>query len=252
MRTARALVPLALLLPLAACGGGEDAAGDGDELSGTITVSAAASLTGTFTELAEQFQDEHPDVEVELVFDSSGTLADQANEGAPGDVLATADTASMERAVDAQAGSPVTFATNDLVLVAPIDNPAGIADLSSLDDPSVTYVICVETAPCGGLAQEALEEAGITNEPASLEPDVKATLSRVVADEADAGLVYRTDALAEEDAVVSFDLPTPLATEYPITRLDQSRNPDAAQAFIDLVLSEVGSSVFSEAGFGTP
>lgn len=251
-RTALALATLTLL-PLTACGGGDDdASDDGEDLSGSITVSAAASLTETFTELAEQFEDENPGVEIDLVFDSSGTLADQAAEGAPGDVLATADLGSMERAGDARAEDPEVFATNDLVLVAPADNPAGITGIESLNDEAVTYVICVETAPCGGLSQTALEDNDITNEPASLERDVKATLSRVVEDEADAGLVYRTDALAEGDAVVSFDLPETLSTEYPITLLEQTSNEAVATAFIDYVLSEAGAEVFSAAGFGTP
>lgn len=253
--TLRAAAPavLLVLLPLAACGDdGTDAGSADGELSGSITVAAAASLTGTFEDLAAQFEAEHDGVEVDLVFDSSGTLADQAAEGAPGDVLATADLRSMERAADAQAEEPVVFATNDLVLVAPADNPADVTGLESLDGADVTYVICVETAPCGGLAADALADAGVEREPASLEPDVKATLSRVVEDEADAGLVYRTDALAAGDGVQTFDLPERLTTEYPITLLDQSRNTAVAQAFIDFVLSTAGTDVLTAAGFGTP
>lgn len=259
MNHRRALSALAVvpLLLATACGGdgaeGDDAAGGaGDDLSGSITVSAAASLTETFTELAEQFEAEHEGVTVDLVFDSSGALADQAAEGAPGDVLATADLASMERAADAQAEEPEVFATNELVLVTPADNPADVTSLASLDDESVTYVICVETAPCGALSAEALEEAGVEHEPASLEPDVKATLSKVVEDEADAGLVYRTDALAEGDAVQTFELPEPLSTQYPITLLEESTDPEVARAFIDFVLSEAGTEVFEDAGFGAP
>ncbi|HEY1135570.1 MAG TPA: molybdate ABC transporter substrate-binding protein [Nocardioides sp.] len=258
-RPLRTLTPalLVALLPLAACGsddgdGGNGSGGTGDALSGSITVSAAASLTGTFEELAAQFEAEHDGVEVELVFDSSGTLADQAVEGAPGDILATADTASMERAAEAQAEDPEIFATNELVLVTPAENPAGVTGIESLDDDAVTYVICVETAPCGGLSAEALEDAGIDREPASLERDVKATLSRVVEDEADAGLVYRTDALASGDDVQTFDLPEQLTTEYPIALLQQSRNTGVAQAFIDFVLSTAGADVLTAAGFGTP
>lgn len=252
-RTAAPALFLALL-PLTACGSGDGAdTGSGDgELSGSITVSAAASLTETFEELAAQFEAEHEGVEVDLVLDSSGTLADQAAEGAPGDVLATADLRSMERAADAQAEDPVVFATNDLVLVTPADNPADVTGIDSLDDPDVTYVVCVDTAPCGGLSADALADAGVAREPASLEPDVKATLSRVVEDEADAGLVYRTDALAAGDDVQTFDLPERLTTEYPVALLDQSTNTAVAQAFIDFVLSNAGTDVLTAAGFGTP
>lgn len=264
-RTLGAALAAVALLPLAACGsddgdsgngGGSDDASNGADLSGSITVLAAASLTGTFTELAEQFEAENDGVEIELVFDSSGTLADNAAQGAPGDVLATADLGSMERSEPAQAGDPEVFATNSLVLVTPTENPAGITALADLDDDAVTYVVCVETAPCGTISAEVLADAGIENEPSSLERDVKATLARVVEDEADAGLVYRTDALAAADDVTLVELEDDLAEdavpEYPIVTLDQSENPDLAQAFLDFVVSSAGEDVLTAAGFGTP
>ncbi|WP_028473380.1 molybdate ABC transporter substrate-binding protein [Nocardioides alkalitolerans] len=259
--TVAAIATLALL-PLAACGAddpeGSDGAGTsaGADLDGSITVLAAASLTGTFTELAEQFEAENDGVEIDLVFDSSGTLADNAAQGAPGDLLATADLGSMERSEPVQASDPEVFATNTLVLVTPAENPAGITTLADLDDDAVTYVVCVETAPCGTLAAEVLDDADIDNEPSSLERDVKATLARVVEDEADAGLVYRTDALAAADDVTLVELDDDVAddavTEYPIVTLDQSENPDLAQAFLDYVLSSTGQDVLTTAGFGTP
>ncbi|MDF9716971.1 MULTISPECIES: molybdate ABC transporter substrate-binding protein [unclassified Nocardioides] len=239
-----------VVLPLAACG--SDAGTTGGDDARTLTVLAAASLTGTFTELAEQFEAEHEGVSVDLVLDSSGTLADQAAQGAPGDVLATADTASMERAGDARADDPAVFATNELVLVTPAANPAGVTGIASLDDDAVTYVVCVETAPCGVLAAQALADAGVTREPASLERDVKATLARVSEDEADAGLVYRTDARAAGADVATFDLPGSLVTAYPVTTLAQSAHPDLAAEFVDLVLSEAGADVLGAAGFGPP
>jgi len=181
---------LLLLLPLTACGGGAD-----DQ---TLTVLAAASLTGTFTELAQTFEDEHPGVTVELVFGSSTTLAEQAADGAPGDVLATADEKSMTLAEDGNAlgASPAAFVSNRLTLVTPPDNPARIDSLTDLDSPGVDYVVCADTAPCGAAAVAVLTDAGITAAPASQEVDVKAVLARVVQGEADAGLVYRTDAVA--------------------------------------------------------
>ncbi len=141
-----AVTALALVLPLAACGG-HDAGG-----SDSITVLAAASLTGTFTELADRFEADHPGVDVKLAFDSSATLAQQAVDGAPADVLATADTATMDSAKDALATAPQTFATNTMVLVTPQANPAGITGFEDLENGDVTYVACVETAPCGKVA----------------------------------------------------------------------------------------------------
>jgi molybdate transport system substrate-binding protein len=255
-RSAIALA-LAALLPLSACGSDDDGpATDGGAGATTITVLAAASLTETFTALADEFESTHDGVEVDLAFDSSATLAQQAVDGAPGDVLATADEATMQTAVDggAVAGGPETFATNVAVLVTPPDNPAGIERVGDLDGDDVTYVVCVDTAPCGKLAATLLDESGITHEPASLEVDVKAVLAKVTADEADAGIVYATDAVAAGDAVEEIDIES--ADEqrnvYPIATLEQSDNADLAAEFMDLVLSDAGQQVLADAGFGGP
>lgn len=243
------LLALSLLLPLAACGGT-----DGDADDATITVLAAASLTESFTDLADDFEAEHDGVNVELAFDSSATLAEQALGGAPADVLATADTSTMDSAADALAADPEVFATNTLVLVTPADNPAGITSYDDLDSGDVTYVVCVDTAPCGRVAAALIDATGLTADPASLEVDVKAVLSKVTSGEADAGLVYATDAVAAGDDVLTFEIPgaADVVTTYPIAPLDQSPEPDLAQAFVDLVLSEAGQQVLHDAGFGAP
>jgi molybdate transport system substrate-binding protein len=249
----RLAVPgLLLLLPVAACGGGDD--------DRTLTVLAAASLTETFTELAQVFEEDHPGVDVELVFGSSTTLAEQAAAGAPGDVLATADEASMQLAegADALGGVPRAFVSNRLVLVAPADDPAGIESLTDLDDPDVDYVRCAETAPCGASALAVLDDAGITAPPASEEVDVKAVLARVVQGEADAGLVYRTDARAAGDAVREVatddldDHGPAYANNYFIAPLQNSDpgSEDLADEFVQLVGSNRAAQVFGRAGFG--
>ncbi|MCY7399351.1 MAG: molybdate ABC transporter substrate-binding protein [Nocardioides sp.] len=242
----RLLAALLLLLPLAGCGGPDD--------EQTITVLAAASLTETFTELAATFEDEHPGIEVELVFGSSTTLAEQAVDGAPGDVLATADEKSMTLAEDALADGPDGFVGNRLALVTPPDNPAGIDGLDDLDDAGVDWVTCVATAPCGAVAAALLESAAIENPPASEEVDVKAVLARVVQGEADAGLVYRTDAVAAGDAVT--EIPTAdadaFSTTYFVARLlsDDADRADLAAEFVTLVRSNQARQVFEKAGFG--
>jgi molybdate transport system substrate-binding protein len=248
-RTARrALVPLvvAALLPLAACGGG------GDDT--TITVLAASSLTGTFTELGKQFEAQHDGVTVKFAFDSSATLAQQATQGAPADVLATADPTTMAAAQQAQAGAPVTFATNTMVLATPADNPAGIKSFSDLDKPSVKYVMCVPTAPCGIVGQALLKQDHITGKPVSQEVDVKSVLAKLTEGEADAGLVYATDATAAGDQVDTVPIPgaAKQVTSYPIVRLSQSKNADLAQQFVDLVTGSTGQQVLADAGFGKP
>lgn len=230
------------LLPWAGC------SDDGDT---TITVLAASSLTETFEELADRFEEAHPGVRVRLAFESSATLAQQAVEGAPADVLATADEATMAGADDALAADPEVFAANSLVLVTPAGNPAGVGTIDDLDRDGVRWVACVETAPCGKAARAVLEEHGVTGEPASLEIDVKAVLARVTSDEADAGFVYRTDAIAAGPAVRAIRVSTEEvpASLYPIAPLAQSEHPDLARAFVDLVLSEDGQQVLTEAGF---
>jgi len=232
---------------LAACGGG------GDDQK-TITVLAASSLTGTFTDLASQFEQDHPGVTVKLAFDSSATLAQQASGGAPADVLATADTTTMDSAKSALASTPKDFATNVMVVVTPSDNPANVTTFSDLDSGHVTYVVCVDTAPCGKVAAALLEQDGITSKPASQEVDVKSVLAKVTEGEADAGLVYTTDAVAAGDDVKTVSIPgaEKQITTYPIATLDQSQQPELAQDFVDLVLSGQGQQVLQDAGFGAP
>lgn len=240
----RGLAALVLLLPLAACGGDDD--------EQTLTVLAAASLTGTFTELATTFEDEHPGVDVVVVLGSSTTLAEQAVDGAPGDVLATADARAMEVAVDGGAASlePEAFALNELVIVTPPGNPADVTGLGSLASPGVDWARCVTSAPCGALAEAVLDVRASQAEPVTEEVDVKAVLARVVAGEVDAGLVYRTDALAAGDDVETVETGQGAAsTIYEITTLGGSA---LASDFVELVRSPEGQDVLRDAGFDAP
>lgn len=242
------LAALVLLLPLAGCS--QDG---GDEQ--TLTVLAAASLTETFTELAQTFEAEHEGVEVKLVFGSSTALAEQVVDGAPGDVLATADETSMQAAADggALAEPAASFATNTLTLVTPPGNPAGIESLTDLDS-DVDFVACAPTAPCGALAVALLKQEGISATPASEEVDVKAVLARVTGGEADAGLVYRTDAVAAGDEATEVLVPEAagLATTYVLAPLQAAEGDraDLAASFVGMVLSEEGQGLLGDAGFG--
>jgi molybdate transport system substrate-binding protein len=246
-------VVLLAALTLAACGDDDSSGAAGGDDGTTITVLAAASLTETFTTLAEQFEADHDGVEVKLAFDSSATLAQQAVDGAPADVLATADTATMYSAAEALSADPQVFATNTGVLVTPADNPAGIEEFADVNE-SVDYVVCVDTAPCGKVAAALLEQDGITADPASEEVDVKAVLAKVTSGEADAGIVYATDATAAGDDVTTVEIPgaADQITTYPIAPLKQSESADLAQEFVDLVLSDDGQQVLADAGFGQP
>jgi molybdate transport system substrate-binding protein len=248
LTTRRVLASVAILttLPLTACGGG-----DGDT---TITVLAASSLTGTFTELGKRFEAEHSGVTVKFAFDSSATLAQQATDGAPADVLATADQTTMDSAKSAQASDPQTFATNVMVLATPADNPGGVKTFSDLDRSSVKFVMCVPTAPCGKIGQALLDQDHVTGKPVSQEVDVKSVLAKLTEGEADAGLVYATDAVAAGDQVSTIAIPGSgqQLTTYPIVTLDQSDHADLAQEFVDLVVGSTGQDVLRQAGFGQP
>jgi molybdate transport system substrate-binding protein len=238
-------VLVSAVAPLTACGGGNDK---------TITVLAASSLTGTFTDLAALFEKDHSGVKVKLAFDSSATLAQQAAGGAPADVLATADTTTMDSAKSALSSTPQVFATNVMVVVTPPDNPAGVTKFADLSSGKVKYVVCVDTAPCGKVAATLLEQDHITAEPVSTEVDVKSVLARVTEGEADAGIVYTTDAVAAGDSVKEVAIPgaSHQTTTYPIATLEQSKQSDLAAQFLDLVMSSQGQQVLHDAGFGAP
>jgi molybdate transport system substrate-binding protein len=243
-RTAVGAVILSTVLALSGCGGEEQP---------TLTVLAAASLTDVFEDLAAEFETAHEGTTVELSFGSSTALAEQVADGAPGDVLATADEASMQLAEDAGvAGTVTTFATNVLTIVTPPDNPAGIESLADLEGS--TWVRCTDEAPCGKVAAALLAESDIAAEPASLEEDVRATLDKVVSGEADAGLVYASDAVSAGGDVTAIPIDGADAqpTSYLIAELEQSEDGDLAEEWVDLVTGPEGRAALTDAGFTLP
>lgn len=243
------LIPLVLIaVALTGCGSEESQ----DE---TLTVLAASSLTGTFTQLAGEFETRNPGVQVKLVFDSSATLAQQAIEHAPGDVLATADTGTMFEAVDGDGvrSKPKKFATNVIVLAVPRGNPAHIGTVKDLNRDGVDFLTCVTTAPCGGAAAHLLEENGVTREPASEEVDVKAVLAKVEAGEADAALVYATDVAASAGKVTGIEVPGAANEPNPywVAVTEGAKNGTLAAEWIDFLTGTEGRAVLETAGFGT-
>lgn len=246
----RAAVPalaLALVLPVAACAS-DGAAGE----PARLTVLAAASLTDVFEELATPFEEEH-DADVTFSFGSSTDLAEQVADGAPGDVLATADSTSMGVAeVAGVTGEVETFATNVLTIVVPQGNPGGVGSLDDLAD--ATWVRCADEVPCGKVAVAVLDAEGVTAEPASLEEDVRAALDKVVSGEAEAGLVYATDAVAAADEVDAVEIPgaEEHPTSYYAAALEQAADADLAADWIAWVTSEEGRAILADAGFGRP
>lgn len=222
----------------------------------TVTVFAAASLTESFTVLAQRFEDRHPGVEVRLVFDGSSKLAHQIIEGASADVFASADEKTMINVLRAGriADAPVPFATNRLTVVVEHGNPERIRSFADLAAPGIVVVRCARQVPCGAAADVVERRAGVRLRPASEEPDVKAVLTKVVAGEADAGLVYVTDAAAAADKVDRVALPEAghALNRYPIATLRDSADPELAREFRDLVLGPEGRRELRQAGFGAP
>jgi len=226
-------------------------------LSGSITVSAASSLTGVFTALASSFRLLHPGTSVMFNFGSSGALATQIVSGAPADVFASASPSDMAtvEASHLVSGTPVTFARNRLEIVVKPGNPLGIHSLSDLTKAEVV-AICVATAPCGSTAKEALTKAGVTlaTSKVSLGADVDATLAQVTTGDADAAIVYVTNAVTVGTQGVA--VPIPLlqndSTNYPIGILTTTADRALASAWVAYVLGPVGRVTLLRAHFLPP
>ena len=226
------------------------------KLSGAITVFAAASLTATFQRLAKNFQDEHPGVTVSLSFAGSADLASQIVNGAPADVFASADTATMKTVTDAHlvVGKPIDFATNVLEIAVPPGNPASIKSFADLARPGVKTVVCAPQVPCGAATVAVERLAGVKLSPVSEETDVTDVLGKVSSGEADAGLVYVTDVKGAGSSVEGIMFPESgkVVNSYPIAAIAGSHASAAAAAFIAYVTGPVGRKVLSAAGFGAP
>lgn len=263
-RTVATFASAALLALTAACGatdaGGDPASsGSGEAEERTLTVLAAASLRDVFTQLADDFEAEHEGVTVALSFAGSSDLADQVLAGAPADVLASADERTMDRVVEAgDATDPVPFATNTLTVVTPPDNPAGVEGLADLGRDDVRVVVCAPQVPCGAATDAVESAAGVTIHRASEEASVTDVLGKVTLGEADAGLVYVTDATLAGDDVAVVDVPEAAAAvnTYPIAVVAAagagSEQAALAQAWVDLVTGGTGRAALADAGFGAP
>ena len=245
-----------VLLGTSAAGCGSGPEGAAEATGTTLTVYAASSLTSTFTELGKRFEASHDGVEVSFSFGGSSDLVAQIDQGAPADVFASADTATMDRAVAAGAveGDPVAFASNTLEIAVPPDNPARVTSLQDLAEPATKVVVCAPEVPCGAATQKVEEASKVDIEPVSEEQAVTDVLTKVESGEADAGLVYVTDVEAAGGEVeeVTFPESSAAVNTYPIAALKDSRNADLAKQFVDLVTGSDGRSVLADAGFAKP
>ncbi|WP_294977963.1 molybdate ABC transporter substrate-binding protein [uncultured Microbacterium sp.] len=258
---ALALVAAAILL-LSGCAGAAPAASPtpraddtGSALSGELTIFAAASLKAAFGDLSAAFEAQHPGVTIRPIsYDGSSTLATQIIEGAPADVFASADQKNMTKVLDAGvASSAEPFATNVLTLVVPKGNPGRITGLADLATPGLTVALCAAEVPCGAASATLLQNAGVTASVDSYEQNVTAVLTKVATGEADAGLVYVTDARTTTDVeTVATAGADAVVNTYPIAVLAGAADPAAARAFVDFVLSDDGQRLLSARGFGGP
>ncbi|MCX5371555.1 molybdate ABC transporter substrate-binding protein [Streptomyces sp. NBC_00103] len=269
-RTGRPMQVAALgvtaLLALSACSSSDDSsstnagssasASESDQLSGTVTVFAAASLKESFTTLGKEFEKAHPGTKVTFSFGGSDSLAASITGGAPADVFASASPKTMAIVTDAgdASGTPATFVRNQLEIATLPGNPDKIASLKDLTKSSLKVVLCDKTVPCGAAAQKALDASKLKLTPVSYEQDVKAALTKVELKEADAAVVYKTDVHAAGDKVEGVEFPesADAINDYPIVRLKDAQNTAAAKAFIALVQSVEGQKVLTEAGFLQP
>lgn len=221
-------------------------------LTGDITVLAAASLTESFSEVGKAFETANPGVRVKFSFDSSSTLARQANSGAPADLFASADDVNMKKVTDASnASGPKTFARNRLAVVVQKGNPKGISRLSEFGRSDVIYVLCALPVPCGNYGEQALGRVGVTRAPASYEANVKGVVTKVTTGQADAGIVYVTDAKAAARSADGIDIPDDqnVAVSYPVVVLKRAPHADVAWAFMNYLLSPQGQATLAKYGF---
>ena len=261
-----ACVPVMLIaLTFAACGGSPSTWRIATS-SVKLNVFAAASLQGAFTDIGKAFSQTHSNVTVTFNFAGSDALATQINQGAPADVFASANATQMNNVVTPGniAGSAVkTFAHNRLVVIYPTANPANIQSLHDLGKSGVKVVLAAKSVPVGQYALQFLDLAAadpsygasyktnVLKNVVSYETDVKSVLSKVALGEADAGIVYTTDAATETGKVGTVTIPDALnvIAVYPIGAVKASKQTTTAQAFIDYVLSSAGQAALARYGF---
>ena len=266
-RAAIAAVSLLSAVSLAACGGSASnsstgtttgaasagASGGTGKATGKVTVLAAASLQKAFEEIEKTVEKDNPGLDVTFDFQGSQDLVASLAGGDSADVLATANNSTMKTAADQKlVGSQTEFATNVLTLIVPKGNPKKITGLdSSLEGANL--VICAPEVPCGEATKKLAEAQGITLNPVSEEQKVTDVRGKVESGEADAGIVYTTDAAAAKDKADKIDIPDGgVINHYPIAQTAEPENPAGAQVFIEAVTGKVGQEILAKYGFGKP
>ncbi|MYR94760.1 MULTISPECIES: molybdate ABC transporter substrate-binding protein [unclassified Streptomyces] len=265
-RAAAAVLTTALLVPLAACGN-DDSGTDKDSASSAkpsdsassgapaaeLTVLAAASLTDVFKEAGAAYEKENPGTKVTFSFAGSQELAAQVKQGAPADALVTADTKTMD-GLTGETGAPTVIAKNRLVIAVGEGNPEKVENLKDLADTKLKVVLAAPEVPVGRYSKQILDAQKIEVKPVSQEPNVRAVLSKVELGEADAGLVYKTDAETATDKVDAIDIPDAenAVASYPAATLKGSKHSEAAAAFVAWLSTPAAQKILQGAGFQQP
>jgi molybdate transport system substrate-binding protein len=224
------------------------------KLSGSITVSAAASLQEVFTQMGKDFQAKNKGTTITFNFAASSTLAEQIQGGAPADVFASADGANMQKVVTTGQVTvkPVDFTANLLTIVVKKGNPSNVTSLADLPKLG-TISLCAPAVPCGKYATQMFTQDGITvpSSKVTLGQDVKSTLEAVSTGDADAGIVYVTDAKSADGSVTQVKIPASLnvLAVYPIAPIATSKNAALANAWVQYVLSPAGKKTLLKFGF---
>ncbi|MHA7664275.1 molybdate ABC transporter substrate-binding protein [Mycolicibacterium sp. HS_4_1] len=250
MRAVAVLVVAGAVCALSACDSGPKNSGP------VINVYAAASLKGAFTALAERYQKDHPGADVQFNFAGSSSLVEQLTQGAKADVFASADANNMTKAANAGllAHAPANFAANTLVIVTRPGNPKQLGNFGDLARPGLNVVVCAAPVPCGTATRKVEKVAGVELKPVSEETSVTDVLNKVTSGQADAGVVYETDAKSAGDKVTKVDFPQAASAVnvYPIAVLKSAADAATAQRFTDLVTGDVGRQILAQFGFAKP
>jgi len=229
----------------------------------TLTVFAAASLTDAFEEIGRAFEEAHPGARVEFNFAGSQALRTQLEQGAVADVFASASKKEMDAAEAASlvtSGTAQVFLKNQLIVILPPDNPAAIQTLQDLARPGLKLVLAAEAVPVGGYSREALGKLDAQFGPGfkdavlanliSEEDNVKQVVVKVQLGEADAGMVYGSDAVAASELkTIAIPPESNVIAEYPIAALTEAPHPELAAQFVAYVLSSEGQAILARWGF---
>jgi molybdate transport system substrate-binding protein len=268
-------VLLGFTLALAACGSAADqptatsaqptlTLGTSDG-GATLMVFAAASLTDSFKEIGAVFQAAHAGTKVTFNFAGSQELRTQIEQGAKADVFASADTENLDplKTANVLAGDPQVFAHNLLAVILPKANPANLKELKDLTKPGIKIVLADMSVPAGNYTLQILDKLSadptygadfkekVLAQVVSKETNVKAVVSKVSLGEADAGVVYTTDAQAAADNLSIIGIPDKfnVIATYPIAVLATSANPTLARQFVGFVLGSQGQAILQKYGF---